>query len=408
MATDQGLIARIAFYTDSTLQYHEYVKTLVTSHGLLVRETPAIQYELVPGDQPINVGRTGRLGRFCLNWTTQEINGVQSLFDMKRSRFTVGIDTIPVVQTECGIAGLLDFYHDQSGAQCMHGSGRYKDAIPRFRPEAVQARICIARFDRFLQRTPVNALFQARVDQTARIGVQDDPSLGLAQIGRIQLAGTFVVGMDLDGQHAIAVEELQQQRKLWLWIVAAKQIPPPRRHKFPQGDASQRPESDDALILAVIDDFPALRVIVAFTDRLAQDRCQTAATPEIPAVDWLEAEGVELCHDLAFRAIRCGTVVVGAGLQQSRAGQVLQAHPIEVKSWPNSSAMQGRSTDRLPAAAADAIMGLRLSVRFAHSSTDLAGAAASSRTHLGPFGGLSPYRVVAHSLRMTALSESQS
>jgi hypothetical protein len=74
LTTDKWLGGRITFHADSSVQHCEHVKTLVTSYGLLVRETPTIQYELVGGDQSIEVGRAGRLGRLCSNRTAVEIN----------------------------------------------------------------------------------------------------------------------------------------------------------------------------------------------------------------------------------------------------------------------------------------------------------------------------------------------
>ncbi len=85
--------------------------------------------------------------------------------------------------------------------------------------------------------------------------------------------------MDLQGQDAIGVEELQQERKTRLGSVAAQQFFTARLHELPQRSTGQRPELDDALVGSVVRDFPAFTPIVARTQRLAQHRFQSPIPP---------------------------------------------------------------------------------------------------------------------------------
>ena len=53
----------------------------------------------------------------------------------------IGADSIPVVQSERGVAGLLDFGHHQTGAQGVRHSGGDEDAVARGGREAMHAQL---------------------------------------------------------------------------------------------------------------------------------------------------------------------------------------------------------------------------------------------------------------------------
>ena len=83
-------------------------------------------------------------------------------------------------------------------------------------------------------------------------------------------ARLLVVGMHLHRERLLSVEELEQQRKLMLRMVAAEECRAVLRHQFVQCLAGERSIGDDALVDAVVDDFPALGVGVGVADRFAE------------------------------------------------------------------------------------------------------------------------------------------
>ncbi len=56
-----------------------------------------------------------------------------------------------------------------------------------------------------------------------------------------------------------------------------------------QRRAGERAVGDDALVRAVVDDFPALGVAVGLADRLAEHGAQAAAAPDVLLEDRLKA-----------------------------------------------------------------------------------------------------------------------
>ena len=134
-----------------------------------------------------------------------------------------------------------------------------------------------------LERRAIDARLQARVNFAARFGGQDDPGFGLSQIGRIELRRLLVVRMHLHGERLLAIEKLEQQRKLPLRMVPAEERRAILRHQLVQRLAGERPIDDDALIVAVIDDFPAFGAALQVADRLAQLGAQPPAAPQILA-----------------------------------------------------------------------------------------------------------------------------
>ena len=64
-------------------------------------------------------------------------------------------------------------------------------------------------------------------------------------------------------------------------MVAAEQIGAMFGHQLVQRAAGERAVGDDALVHAVVDDFPALGVAVAVADGLAEHRAQAAAAPDV-------------------------------------------------------------------------------------------------------------------------------
>ena len=96
--------------------------------------------------------------------------------------------------------------------------------------------------------------------------------------------------MHLHGERSLAIEKLEQQRELRLRVMPAEQRRAVLGHKLVQRRAGERPVGDDALVGAVIDNFPTLGVVVAVADRLAE-LGKAPAAPQVFAQDRFESQG---------------------------------------------------------------------------------------------------------------------
>ena len=146
------------------------------------------------------------------------------------------------------------------------------------------------------ERCPITTRPQPRINTAPWAGVENDPRLGLAQIGRIESSCRGVVRMDLDRQIALAVEKLEDQRKTRLGRMPAQQFLAASGNQFVQRRPRQWPVGDNRLTLRVIGDFPALGVIAFLADRLAQDRSQPAPAPQIAFEHRPKRERIERRH----------------------------------------------------------------------------------------------------------------
>jgi hypothetical protein len=68
-----------------------------------------------------------------------EIDHIEGLIDVQWSRFTFLIDSVPVVEAECAIAGLLNFSDEESCTESVYSPGGDKDTIAGLRLDNVQA-----------------------------------------------------------------------------------------------------------------------------------------------------------------------------------------------------------------------------------------------------------------------------
>jgi hypothetical protein len=122
--------------------------------------------------------------------------------------------------------------------------------------------------------------------------VEHDPRLGLTEVRGIELRCLRVVRVNLDGKRAIAIEELQQQRKVLVSCMPAHKLRAIPLHQLGERSTGKRSSSDDALISVVVDNFPTLGIVVAIADRLAQHGPQPPPAPQIPAENRLKSQQV--------------------------------------------------------------------------------------------------------------------
>ena len=132
---------------------------------------------------------------------------------MERPRLAVGSGAVPVVEPVGDVARLLDLGDDKPRADGMHGPCRNEDAVPGLRLDDMEDLLAAAFTEGGRERFTIDSGLEARPEPASRRRVDHIPSFGLPLVGRIEPRGTVVVGVDLDGEIAASVEELEQERE---------------------------------------------------------------------------------------------------------------------------------------------------------------------------------------------------
>ena len=175
---------------------------------------PAIQPELLAGDQAADPRSVGRLRPLRLDRPALEIDRSRPCSTCKGRGLPSGPRRF---QSKRRKVRSLDCWISATSSPWPRAwtvpAGR-KTQSPGRGLEAVQQLLARSPGGWRRPRLPVHARLQAGVDRAARLGGQDDPGLGLAQVGRIEPGGLGVVGMDLDGERPGRVEEFHQQREM--------------------------------------------------------------------------------------------------------------------------------------------------------------------------------------------------
>ena len=106
----------------------------------------------------------------------------------------------------------------------------------------------------------------------------------------------MIVGMNLNRELRVGVEQFEEERKTWLRMMASEQCCAVCANQFREGLAAERAVTDNTLIFAVIDDLPTFSIVTVRTDGFAEDLFESPAAPEIATKDGLETERIELRH----------------------------------------------------------------------------------------------------------------
>ena len=268
------------------------MKPLVAADREWAVQRKAIQDEFVAVDQSFAARGVGgrRLGGG--DWAAVVVDRGQRLRDVQRARFSLGVDPIEIEQPKGRVARLLDFGDHQPGPQGVYGAGLDEHAIAHTRLELVETLLARARRQGGAQSVAGHARLEPGVDLAARIGGQHDPGFGLAQVGRVELGGLLVVGMHLHRERAVAVEEFQQQRKLPYRVVPAKQFRPVLDDQLVQRQTARRTGGHNTLVVAMVDHFPTLGVVVPLAKRFAQHGLQPSPAPQVAAEQGLESQWI--------------------------------------------------------------------------------------------------------------------
>ena len=122
------------------------------------------------------------------------------------------------------------------------------------------------------KRVAIDPGLQPRPEPASRRRVDHVPGLGLPLVGRSQSGSPSVVGMDLHGEIAAGVEELEQERVDAKPGVAAEHPSPLVPHQIAKRAAGERPCRHDALIAVTVDHLPRLGEILTWREFAAEER----------------------------------------------------------------------------------------------------------------------------------------
>jgi hypothetical protein len=134
----------------------------------------------------------------------------------------------------------------------------------------VQTQITHTGSDPALQRDASDSGLQAGIDPGARRGIENYPGFCFAAVRWLQSSGLRIVGMHLDGEGLLTVKEFEQQRELGLRMMPAEQFATVSYDQLVKRCAAKRPTGHKALIVAMINDFPAFGITVGVAERFAE------------------------------------------------------------------------------------------------------------------------------------------
>ena len=215
------------------------------------------------------------------------------LGQVERAGLAVGAKTSPVVDAERRVGHLLDFRQHDPRADRMHGPGRDQDAVAGPGLEPMQQGLDGPSQEGGGEVVAGDSGAQAGVDQAAGLGVDDHPGFGLAVVVG-QNPAELVVGVDLDREDVVGVEELDQERELPLARERvdegrAEQLGAAVADEFAEARAGEGTVGHPADVVAVIGQLPALGVARPLPQRFVEDGPEPPAAPDQLFENGLEA-----------------------------------------------------------------------------------------------------------------------
>ncbi len=266
------------------------VEAVVVRKGAGRTKPPAVEREFVALNQAFDFWIACWRRRDGIHRPPGKISHAERLLNMKLARFSVAVDTVPIEEAIRGVAGLLNFGDQETGAQRVDRAGFDQDAVAGAWFELMKAIFASAAHQRLLERVTIYASFQTGINLASRLRGQDDPGFGFSEIGRIKFGRLPVVGVDLHRQRLMTVEEFQKQGKLVARMVTAEKCAAMLRHELVQRFAGEWSARDCALIGAMVHDFPALGVARSISDRLAEVDSEPTAAPHVLSQDRIESK----------------------------------------------------------------------------------------------------------------------
>src|SRR4051794_34970122 len=127
-------------------------------------EPPAVENEFVASDKTFDAMLAGQSRSDGVHWSAGVVDYTECLLDVELAGFAIAVDAVPIEQSICGIAGLLDFGDQETGAERVHGAGFDQNTISRARLELVETGFAVTASHLSFERLAVDAGFQAGVD----------------------------------------------------------------------------------------------------------------------------------------------------------------------------------------------------------------------------------------------------
>ena len=142
-----------------------------------------------------------------------EVQGLGSQGCVEFTRLAIETWTVVIEDAIGDIRGLLDLSEEDAPTDGVHTTGREVEYIARL--DLVVGKDL---GDGAILNAPLvfvgrDLLFEARIEVGTRVGLDDIPHLGLAHLAMLAL-GHLVVGMHLNAQVALGIDELDQEGQL--------------------------------------------------------------------------------------------------------------------------------------------------------------------------------------------------
>ena len=223
---------------------------------------------------------------------------------MQLARLAVSTLAVVVVDAIGDVARLLGLEHERAGLDGVERARVDLEEVALVDGHLVQEVAPAALLDKLGELLAVLGLL-ADDDGGVGLAVEHVPALLLAQAAVLVHARVLVVGVDLDGEVAVGVENLDEQREAVALGIAEELVAlvPELRER----GASVGPLLDEAVAVRVGADGPALANL-AVGDVVVEDRLKTAAAPDLVMEDGLGEDEV-LGHGNPFshgRTTRAG------------------------------------------------------------------------------------------------------
>ena len=142
-----------------------------------------------------------------------EVQGLGSQGSVELTRLAIETEAVVVEDAIGDIRGLLDLSEEDAPTDGVHTTSREVEDIARLDLVVGKDLGDGAVLDALLVFVGGDLLFEARIEVGTRVGLDDIPHLGLAHLAMLAL-GHLVVGMDLDAQVALGIDELDEEGQL--------------------------------------------------------------------------------------------------------------------------------------------------------------------------------------------------
>ena len=180
---------------------------------------------------------------------------------MDRAWFASGVCASPVVEAEGEIALLLDFGEDDAGAESVDGAGWNEDAVTGVYFVDMEQVFEVTATEGLLEHIGGDTGLEAGADACSGFGVEDDPCFGFAIFDGVECFGLGVVGVYLEREPVVGIEEFDEQWELFDVLVFSEQFARVLLDDFGEWSACEGSIFNAAGAVGVIGDFPAFGVV---------------------------------------------------------------------------------------------------------------------------------------------------